>query len=151
MDKEYVPPMRVPKRKIGGGIREYACPKCGGRTRDIPNGYECLKCGRRVVRKTARTTRVQRIWLWLNNKKTAIGGTITVIGLISSIWIGPLSKIITSLGGLIAAGGGIHKILKGVNGVKIKIGKDKKKWWEWIILVLVEIINQLSQKKGGKS
>lgn len=136
--------MEKPPRRAIGFIKKTYCPKCGGELVEIQGGWQCENNDWGVYLPDIKVKWLEKAWLWLNNKKTFLGLCGMGLGKILSFWFPPIGEGVFYLSSGLTATGGIHKIVKGVN--KAKNGKAKE-WWEWALLILIEILKKFRKRR----
>lgn len=81
----------------------------------------------------------QRLWAKLNNKKTAIGATIALLGIPVSLANSLIGQTMMWTGGVIGGIGGVHKVAK----VQTTYGEKGKFGLEEILKIAIDILNKI--------
>ena len=154
MEKTTVSPRRLPKPRIQGIIpQKYACPKCGGKVQDIPGGFECQQCGRKVVIADTKVGWLKKAFhksaAFVNGWKTAAGLVMAGIGTFAVS--GPAGVWLQVAGYAVSGAGGVHKVIKKKNCIKQDKKGGRVTARDWIDLV-IDILAQLKAfVEGGES
>lgn len=122
-----------------------SCPKCGGKMKQVINGYVCENKDWSLILKEGKVKWYDKAIMWINGYKMVGGAIIWGVGSIAGLpWLVIIGKAITY-------GGGAHKVIKLTGKVKNKVSAQKGKNVDWLEIIksIIEFIKQLFSK-GGK-
>ena len=126
-------------------VRHFRCPKCRGGVVKIEDGYKCSLCKWKVMLVRNKATVPQRVWRFLDYRKSIIGAILVAGGFITSAFVPPIGEGIKWLGYATLGGGLAHKGVKGYKSVKSTGGE--KVWWETLIYIIIDIIKQFKKAR----
>ena len=93
---------------------------------------------------------IQKAVAWLDGKKMIIGFLVMGAGKLTTLFVPPIGEAVFYGGMAITAGGGVHKVTKGVAQAKRRKQSKNIGWIDILVEILREVLYTLcGSKKGG--